>query len=156
MTIINSLPDNSRTLLIGEAEVFEARRPVIYSTVFNHNVFEQLFASADGRSMKPPVEIKQILKDRGITHVLVNWDEVLRYRTTYGFTDFVTPEHVLELEKQGLVAAEPLPRNISAAIKVDGQSDSRRRQLSTWGQSLIQADPQGNWYPAYQLWRVLD
>ena len=27
----------------------------------------------------------------GITHVAVNWQELLRYRTTYGYTDFVTP-----------------------------------------------------------------
>lgn len=156
MTIINSLPDDSRTLLIGEAQVFEARRPVTYSTVFNHNVFEQLFAAEDGKSMKPAAELKQALKDHGITHILVNWNEVLRYRTTYGYTDFVTPEHVHHLEKLGLMTPVPLPRGVSLAVKVDDQSDSRKFQLATWGQSLIQADPEGNWYPAYELWRVVD
>jgi 4-amino-4-deoxy-L-arabinose transferase-like glycosyltransferase len=156
MTIINSLPENSRTLLIGEAQVFEARRPVVYSTVFNHNVFEQLFAAEDGKSMKPAAEIRQILKDRGITHILVNWNEVLRYRTTYGYTDFVTPENVHQLETLGLVTPEPLPRTIPSVSRVAGKGDSTKFQLSTWGKSLIRKDADGEWYPGYELWRVND
>ncbi|QDT54440.1 hypothetical protein Pan44_24730 [Caulifigura coniformis] len=156
MTIINSLPDDSKTLLIGEAQVFEARRPVLYSTVFNHNVFEQLFAAGDGESMKPPAELKQALEDHGITHILVNWNEVLRYRTTYGYTDFVTPDHVDELRKLGLVQPEDLPQTVKAAVELATQGDSTKHQLSTWGKGLVRTSPDGDWFPAYQLWRVVD
>jgi len=156
MVIVNSLPEESRTLLIGEAQVFEARRPVIYSTVFNHNVFEQLFAAEDGQSMKPAAGLKQILKERGITHLLVNWNEVLRYRTTYGYTDFVTPEHVDEFERLGLAVPEELPRTVPSAVPVEGQGASTKYQLSNWGRQLVRHGADGDWYPAYQLWRVVD
>jgi len=160
MTIVNTLPENSVTLLVGDAAVFEARRPVIYSTVFNSNVFEDLFAApsspGEPRSLRPAAELKAILKERGITHLLVNWNEVLRYRTTYGYTDFVTPEHVHQLAELGLAVEESLPRSIRSIVKVEEQGDSTKHQLSTWGKTLVHHDDEGDWYPAYELWRVVD
>ncbi|HVJ84901.1 MAG TPA: phospholipid carrier-dependent glycosyltransferase [Caulifigura sp.] len=152
MSIINSLPDDARVFLIGEAQVFEARRPVIYSTVFNRNVFEERFA-ADAKSMKSADEIRKELHDRGVTHVLVNWNEVLRYRTTYGYTDFVTPEHVHQLMDLGLVEPVPLPENGYAQLVAE-KGDSTQFQLSGWGRTLVRRSAEGDWYPAYELWRV--
>ncbi len=69
MTIVNGLPEDARVLLIGEAQVFEARRPVFYSTVFNFNLFESLFATAgetnSNRPMKPAGEVKNTLRQLG-------------------------------------------------------------------------------------------
>ncbi len=163
MTIINSLPEGSRTLLIGEAQVFEARRPVIYSTVFNHNIFEQLFrAPGEPPALLPREQFAAVLRDRGITHVLVNWNEVLRYRTTYGYSDFVTPENVSRLKELGLVermsVEQCLPLSVRDKLpqRVRDKGDSTRFQLSDWGQKLVRPDPEGDWYPAYELWRVIE
>jgi hypothetical protein len=157
MTIVNSLPEGSRVLLIGEAQVFEARRPVLYSTVFNDNVFEELFRADDAKpAMKTAAEIRKTLRDNGVTHVLVNWNEVLRYRTTYGYTDFVTPGNVDLLERTGIVTREALPRSSPSVVKVEGQGDSTKFQLETWGAGLVRRDPAGDWFPAYELWRVVE
>jgi hypothetical protein len=160
MIIVNSLPEHAKVLLIGEAQVFDARRPVIYSTVFNENVFEERFAapSNDGtpKRMRSRDELKATLKDLGITHLLVNWNEVLRYRTTYGYSDFVTPENVRHLAQLGLVVDERLPATVSAVSKVADKGESTQFQLSTWGKSLIRRESDGDWYPAYELWRVVE
>jgi hypothetical protein len=158
MTIINRLPDDAKVLLIGEAQVFEARRSVLYSTVFNRNLFEDFFATPaateSNRPMKPADEIDATLQKHGITHVLVNWNEVLRYRTTYGYSDFVTPENVRQLERWNLLEPLPLPDG-PLPQKVADKPDSTRDQLNTWGKSLVSPSADGDWYPAYELWRVV-
>jgi len=80
-------------LLVGGAEPFDAEVPVIYNTVFDDSIFEQLVR---GRT---PSEVRDALEQRGISHILVSWPEINRYRSpgNYGFTDFVQPEVFDEL-----------------------------------------------------------
>jgi len=107
-----TLPKNARVLMVGEAEVFDAEFDLVYNTVFDDNIFEQ-WTSVTGESDKPamerpmksPAEIRAILREHGITHVYVNWSEILRYRLTYGFTDFVYPQRFTALQEQGVLKA---------------------------------------------------
>ena len=107
------LPPDAKILLVGQAAVFHVRHEILYNTVFNPETIELLAA---GKSHQ---EFHQTLKDRGITHVYVDWKEVRRHRAPggYGFTDFVTPERfkawiqagVLD-RPVGIVLDDHLPR----------------------------------------------
>jgi hypothetical protein len=86
--IDRELPPEARILLVGQAAVFHVQHEVLYNTVFNPEIIELL------AKKRTPVEFHQVLKDRGITHIYVDWKEIKRHRDPhgYGFTDFVTHE----------------------------------------------------------------
>jgi hypothetical protein len=107
------LPPDARILLVGQAAVFHVGHEILYNTVFNPETIELLAAG------KSPQAFHQALKDRGITHVYVDWKEINRYRSpeNYGFTDFVTPKRFAAwvragvLDRPELIAlADPRPR----------------------------------------------
>jgi hypothetical protein len=91
-------PEN-KVLLVGQATVFFLECPVVYNTVFNHETIETL---AKDRTAE---QVRQALRDRGITHVYVDWQEIARYRSpdNYGFTTFVTTELFAELVRVGVL-----------------------------------------------------
>ena len=90
--------------MVGEAEVFDLNIPLFYNTVFDESLFEQWTAddsddrhwSAE-RQMKSTSDIHKVLKAKGITHIYVNWLEILRYRESYGYTEYVTPRRLKRL-----------------------------------------------------------
>jgi len=94
---LNQHARDGRVLLVGDAQPFDLEMPVLYNTCFDDSVFEQL---VKGRG---PEQIRSALVERGITHVYVNWDEIERYRRTYGFTDFVQPGVFGQLVADGIL-----------------------------------------------------
>ncbi len=80
------LPAGARPMLVGQSAVFHLNHRVVYNTVFNRETIEEI---AKGKSID---EIRRALHDRGVTHIYVDWKEVVRFRQpgNYGFTDFVT------------------------------------------------------------------
>ncbi|RXL78761.1 hypothetical protein EO238_32010, partial [Citrobacter sp. AAK_AS5] len=74
-----------------------------YNTVFDRSLFEEWCGVADPevssakRPLRSAEEIRATLASRGITHIYVNWAEVVRYRLTYGYTDFAHPRRFEEL-----------------------------------------------------------
>jgi hypothetical protein len=97
------LPEDAKALLAGQAAVFHLEHEVVYNTVFDREIFEEL---ARGRT---PAEVHRELVSRGITHVYVDWPEIDRHRKPggYGFTDFTVPARFDELVAAGVLA--PLP-----------------------------------------------
>ena len=83
----STLPADARPLLVGQAAVFHMNHRVIYNTVFDDEIIEQVARD------KSPAEITDELHRRGITHIYVDWHEIARHRKPggYGFTPFVTP-----------------------------------------------------------------
>ncbi len=116
--ILNStLSQDSRVLMVGEAEVFDLSIPVVYNTVFDESLFERWTADESDerrwsaeRRMKSANDIRQTLHARGISHVYVNWLEILRYRRpgSYTYTDYVMPSRLRQLVDTG-VLAPPVP-----------------------------------------------
>jgi hypothetical protein len=96
-------PGGIKVLCVGEAEVFEARFPVVYNAVFNESIFEQWFATKpdkDGnRQLRPAADISRKLHEEGITHVYVNWSWIRTYRSpgNYGYSKFVTADRFEQL-----------------------------------------------------------
>ena len=84
---------DTRVLLIGEARVFEYRVDVVYSTCFDTNPGQAWLAGSD------PAQQRAALAAAGITHVLINWSEIERYRSpgNYGFSDWPQPAHLEQL-----------------------------------------------------------
>ena len=74
-----------KLLLVGDAQPFDLRMPVLYSTCFDDSPFERIVKD------RSPQEIQASLAREKITHVYVHWGEIARYRATYGFTKFVEP-----------------------------------------------------------------
>ena len=91
---------NAKILLIGEARAFEFLAPVEYSTCFDINPGEVYLR---GRS---PTEQLTTLRQRGITHILVLWAEIHRYRypKNYGFSDWPQPSDIQKLVDEGVAS----------------------------------------------------
>jgi hypothetical protein len=93
------LPPDARVLMVGQAAVFHFDHPMVYNTVFNVETIEELAKDKDIPALR------QALRDRGITHVYVDWKEINRHREPghYGFTDFVTRERFGRWVVEGLL-----------------------------------------------------
>jgi hypothetical protein len=120
-----NLPPASKVLCVGEAQVFDAEFPLVYNTVFDKSIFQEWTAdprpgvAAGDLPLRNAEDIRTTLRDEGITQVLVNWQEIVRYRMSYGYTDYVAPKRFSELEKCGALAA-PLT---FASLVLEGLSD---------------------------------
>tara|TARA_R110002111_G_scaffold256979_3_gene324750 strand:- start:84422 stop:86752 length:2331 start_codon:yes stop_codon:yes gene_type:complete len=130
-------------LSVGDAELFYAQFPVIYSTVFDHEVFKQWTAKMEPDvpdkllSMKPAGEVREKLQAEQIAYVYVNWAEVLRYRvpSSYGFSDYVTPARFKHLIQAGVLL--PSLPNRSSYRKFDSFREDEQEEILAWAPELI-------------------
>lgn len=146
-----ALPRDARVLMVGEAEVFDCRFETIYNTVFDQSLFQRWTCATNdilagtARSadlpMKPMDEIHARLISKGVTHVYVNWFEILRYRLTYGYTPYVIPSRLKALVDGQVL----LPGNVTAAGAWNALSEQQQNEIRSWGghEFLMQSD--GTW-----------
>ena len=150
------LPRETKVLCVGEAALFHARFPYVYNTVFDRSLFEQWFAerTASGEfRIRPADDIRATLRRHGITHVLVNWSEILRYREpgSYGYTDFAHPSRFAELQAAGILdVAMPLPPQAA----FNGTDAARRKQIEAWAPGLLTTIDDKPAYLAVQVFPV--
>lgn len=150
--------ETGKVLFVGEAMVFDAECAYRYNTVFDHSLLEQWTA----REVRPgewklrtEQEIRERFRKEGITHVLVNWNEILRYRTTYGYTDYVSPARIEALENLGVFVEVPIPEAYNLR---DWASlpDSWQDQILRWGPELKLQTYRGELkMQQYQLFQVV-
>lgn len=74
------LPPSSRIALIGESQAFYLPPGTIYATAFDSDSTTRPIALKND-----PRETIAALKADGVTHILVNWQEIARLATTYGY-----------------------------------------------------------------------
>jgi hypothetical protein len=135
------LPTDAKVLFVGEAQVFDARVPLVYNTVFDISIFEQWCSANEPgvpvaeQKMKSTEEIRQRLKSEGITHILVNWQEILRYRMTYGISEFLAPWRFRHLQREGILHQNVT--TLSGPRFMDSFSDSDRLEIEKWAPELI-------------------
>jgi hypothetical protein len=98
-------------LLVGGAQPFDLELRVLYNTCFDESIFDRLFKNRTRRQRR------DALREHGITHVLVNWSEIDRYRSpgNYGFTDYVTRS----LVRDELAAKQGLLRKLNLGVDPD-------------------------------------
>ncbi len=153
------LPIGAKVLSVGDAEMFVSRFPVVYNTVFDRSIFEEWFAVKSGgttgsEGLRDAAEIRETLAAAGITHIYVNWLEVLRYRSpgNYGYTDFVTPERFAELQHLGILGpAWSIP---DASMDLDRVDALWQPELESWGKSLITRRLEGASFVTFQVFPV--
>lgn len=112
------LPSDAKILLVGEARAFYFQRDVDYCVAFNRNPF---FVAA--RAAKSPADLLRWLRARGYTHVLVNWSEIDRIASTYGFSPPMTRDQLTDifarLSTVGLRRIRSFPHPTSGRPYVD-------------------------------------
>lgn len=138
------LGERPKVLCVGEAALFHARFPYVYNTVFDRSVFEQWLGApgdypAAERPLQSPDTLRRLLADQGITHLYVNWGEILRYRHpySYGYTDFVHPSRFAELVEQG-VLAPPVTLPAGRGRRVVDPKSPDARLAADWAPELLQ------------------
>lgn len=96
-----NLPNrNVRILLVGEARVYDFIAPIEYSTCFDVNPGEVYLKE------KSRTDQLESLRQRSITHILIQWTEIRRYRSpnNYGFSDWPQPSDIQKLVDDGVVS----------------------------------------------------
>ncbi len=99
------IKSGDRVLLVGDAAVFNLQVPNLYNTCFDTCIFERLMRN------KTVAQQRQALRTLNVSHILIDWAEIRRYRATYGFTDYVTPElvHSQLVRRRHLLKAIAMP-----------------------------------------------
>lgn len=159
------LSPEDKVLCVGNAVVFDARFEVVYDTVFDYSTFTQWFA--DKRSDLPeadwplcPVEeIRKKMHDEGITHIYVNWEEILRYRDkgSYGYSDFVSPSRFEELQNLGLLGDPWTIEDQSGFARLQSLSSTNLSDVERWQPSLkttFHFQPEDEDLPAYRRYQI--
>ncbi len=138
-----TLPEGSKVLSVGDAEMFESRFPVAYNTVFDQSLFEDWLGDPDwtGESTNRPFRdwksIQNQLAAEGITHIYVNWLEILRYRSpgNYGYTQFVSPSRFEQLRELGVLGP---PWSIpGAGLPLDELDAGKLEVVRSWGNEPV-------------------
>jgi hypothetical protein len=153
------LSPSSRVLFVGEAMVFDAAWPYVYNTVFDASIFQEWFAepapgiAAADLSLRPVEDLRATLERKEITHVCVNWKEILRYRVpgSYGFTDFVHPRRFDELVAAGLLERTPFVQRWDWEEVNPGE----RAEAERWAPELRVTTPDGPVLRAIEVYRVI-
>lgn len=118
----------TKLLLVGEARAFDFRMPIIYSTCFDVSPAEKWLRGvtsdrAAGESVAANPVSSQVeaarasLREAGVTHLLVNWSELARYRSpgNYGFSDWPTRGDLAGLVEAGLLSRVSWPMESETA-----------------------------------------
>ncbi len=153
------LPLDAKILCVGEAQVFDARPRVIYNTVFDQPILRDWLAerpvgdvSERDWPLRPIDDVRRQFESHGVTHVLVNWQELLRYRMTYGYSDFVTPSRFTWLRENGLLGD---PEEFSRGMRdYDGMDGNSRAELDRWAPELKRQYQGKTVYLAWQVFAV--
>lgn len=158
--INENLTDEDKVLCIGEAAVFDTRIPVVYNTVFDYSIFEEWFSKNEpgvahkDQEFKSAGEIQSLLKEKGVTYLLVNWAEILRYRPdySYGYTDFVMPERFEKLQEMGVIGS---PVDLGF-LDYETLPDEEQAEVTEWGTSLLRERDGKQIVISTRLYKVLD
>ena len=115
--------ESTKLALVGEARAFDFRMPVIYNTCFDPSPAEAMLR-VDGAEDNSMEKLREKVRSAGVTHVLVNWAEISRYRSpgNYGFSDWPTrPGRIATLVESGLLkpVGWPISGEIAELFEVD-------------------------------------
>ena len=160
------LPEKAHVLFVGEAQVFDAEFDYTYNTVFDESIFQRWTSAATGgtsdaeQRLRPTEDILATLHEQGVTHVFVNWAEVLRYRVpgSYGYTDFVSPARFQELVAANVLTPVALPPQKSLRLW-ESLDPTTQAEVEHWGPSLKRPVPGPDGRPVdallvYELFQV--
>ncbi|HDZ22289.1 hypothetical protein LCGC14_0238860 [marine sediment metagenome] len=89
-------PDaEARVMLVGHPLAFYMPAGSVYATAFDAHPLAEMIEQ--GRS---PRQMLDDLQGRGVTHILINWDEIIRLAHTYGFPPSLAAEPLAAYDRQ--------------------------------------------------------
>ncbi len=153
------LAPTDKVLFVGDAELFDAEFAYEYNTCFDHSIFERDCSAAvpnvlsRDQPLRPAADIRSTWQARGVTHIVVNWSELLRYRTTYQYTAFVHPQRFDQLVKSGLLEAVDLPLEQSD-VPWEAIAQEKRTETLRWAPELKRETRHGETLRVFQVYRV--
>jgi hypothetical protein len=106
--------------MVGDATAFNVVYPARYEVAFSHSRL------ADQLAKHSSEEVVEWLRKQGCRHLYVNWQEVARLRSSYGFADSITRETLRPLG-QVYYALETDPAGLPPAAA--SQPDSAKSNL---------------------------
>jgi len=97
-----------KVLMVGNAAPLFWEGEIVYNTTFDRNLLGDALRAGGAEGAA------RWMREAGINYVFIDWSEVNRLRSTYGFDEAITPEAVEGLVKAGIrpVQAE-VPANIT-------------------------------------------
>ncbi len=103
--INRNLDSSHKVLSIGEVKAYLYRVPLIYATCFNDTPGQEWLADL------PHDEQLRNLQDRDISHVMIDWFEIERYRGpgNYGFSDWPTHQDIDAMVEAGVLTRADTP-----------------------------------------------
>jgi 4-amino-4-deoxy-L-arabinose transferase-like glycosyltransferase len=130
--VYDEVPPSGRVLLIGESPAFYYPPGTLYATPFDAQVLLEHLAVDQS-----PRRRLETLQRAGITHIRVNWAEIRRLATTYGYPA-VLSDDVLLADRAGraptlslLEQLKPLGMRVVAENIPPGRPADRRFSVST-------------------------
>jgi hypothetical protein len=101
---------HERVLIVGDAQVFDLEPSIFYSTCFDPTLMETWTRD------KSADQQRAALAQHGVTHVVVHWAEIERYRSpgNYGFTDYITHALLQSMVEHGVL--EPVQWPVEATV----------------------------------------
>ncbi len=152
-----ALAPTDKVLFVGEAVMFDAAFPYEYNTVFDHSIFERDCSAAQPNTLAAdqPLRPAKLILDtwhaRGVTHIVVNWSEILRYRTTYRYTDFVHPARFQSLVDAGVLVRDNQPQR----ALLESLAPEKQAEILRWAPELQQpASPGQAAVILFEIYRV--
>jgi len=99
-TLTPVFPPSDTFYLEGTSRALYFQGDVIYNTVFDRNLLAQVLQKSG------PAAAVAWLQKQGVNYLIVDWNEVDRLRSTYGFDAAITRPAILEMEQYGLAPLE--------------------------------------------------
>jgi hypothetical protein len=108
-------------MLVGESRTFYLLTPCDYAVVFSRHPL----ADAVARNSAPDAVVSW-LRQQEITHLLADWSEMSRLRTTYGFYADLDDDLFDRLEKTGLTRVAEWQTPSATLYKLEAGAGSQR------------------------------
>lgn len=149
---------DQKVLLVGQANVLYARFPFVYNTVFDHSILEEWCGRRIPESdppqweLLPTDEIRENFARHGVTHVAVNWNEIVRYRTTYRYTDFALPVQFDRLVAAGVLKP---PVEIVYPEPLEDLDPSRRREIERNLSQRVTTQTEQTYFTPLEIYEVV-
>ncbi|MBX3450943.1 MAG: hypothetical protein KF777_15355 [Planctomycetaceae bacterium] len=141
-------------LCVGDAGVFHANFPVLYNSVFDQPLLERLSSVPGSESPEnwPTQATAEALVKLGVTHILVNWREILRYREpgSYGYSDSIHPDLFRRFQEAGLLGPSLPEFEQHSPLSSDLKS-----RLEAWAPTLIDRGTDPPTYLSGQVFKVI-
>ncbi|MHC4562454.1 MAG: ArnT family glycosyltransferase [Planctomycetota bacterium] len=127
-----ALPEQARAMLVGEARAYYMPPETVYATTFDAHPLAEMLET--GLS---PQDVLAKFQADGITHIIVNWEEIVRLAHTYGHPASLSADVLTSYEGQwptgqwrerpALTIIEQLkPLGLKDVTKMDAEANGDR------------------------------